>query len=201
MALNLLKLNIDVTDDDIDDMFPPKISRLARKHWTPVAVAKLATEFLVDRPGTRVLDIGSGAGKFCLIGAACTQGLFTGVEQRIELVELSRQLSLAYQVYNAKFIHGNITSISFDHYDSFYFYNSFYEHITALNRIDETIQFNISLYHQYSMYLLDQLDALPPGTRLVTYYGEQNIIPSSFKLLDSLKEDTLKFWEKRKNSL
>lgn len=197
MAFNLLKLNIDVTDDDIDIVFPPKINMLARKHWTPVAVAKLATEFLVDRPGTRVLDIGSGAGKFCLIGATCTRGFFTGVEQRKELVELSRQLGMAYKVDNAKFIHGNVTSISFDQYESFYFYNSFYEHITSLNRIDDTIAFSTNLYNQYSMYLLEQLDRLPGGSRLATYYSEQNIIPSSFKLLDSLKEDTLKFWEKR----
>ena len=44
-------------------------------HWTPVHVARRAAQFLVTGPETRVLDVGSGPGKFCLVGALATQGI------------------------------------------------------------------------------------------------------------------------------
>ena len=88
MVFELLKLNIHITDEQFNTIYPTSIRRLSEKHWTPVSVAKAAAEFLVTNPGTRVLDIGSGAGKFCMVGAVHTRGFFTGVEQREELVQL-----------------------------------------------------------------------------------------------------------------
>ncbi|NJM26667.1 MAG: methyltransferase domain-containing protein [Bacteroidia bacterium] len=125
MIFKLLRLNVDVTDDDFNAIYPENIRKLSRKHWTPVSVAKQAATFLAERPGTRVLDIGSGAGKFCMIGAAHTRGHFTGVEQRYDLVELSHRLASLHQIGNTAFVHGNIRSVKFRSYDAFYFYNSF----------------------------------------------------------------------------
>lgn len=196
MVFELLKLNIDVTEDDFNSIYPEKIRILARQHWTSVSVAKLASEFLVDRPGVKVLDIGSGAGKFCMIGATNTRGHFTGVEQRLELIELSRRVSDSYRIRNVKFIHANITSIKFSDYDAFYFYNSFYENINMANRIDDAIKLDIQLYHLYSVYIAGQFTSLPLGTRLVTFCSPLNIIPRSFKLQDSSRGGLLKFWEK-----
>lgn len=196
MVFELIKLNIDIPDNDFNAIYPPKISHLARRHWSSVSVSKLASEFLVDRPGTKVLDIGSGAGKFCMIGATNTKGHFTGVEQRKELVELSTQLSESYRIHNVKFVHANITSIKFVDYDAFYFYNSFYENIDKLNKIDDKVRLDIQLYHQYSVYLVEQLASLPLGTRLVTFCSPLTIIPQSFKLQDTEHSGLLKFWEK-----
>lgn len=196
MVFELLKLNIDIPDIDFNAIYPPRISSLAKKHWSSVSISKLASEFLVDRPGTKVLDIGSGAGKFCLIGATNTKGHFTGVEQRGELVELSARLSKSYRIHNVKFIHANITSIKFNDYDAFYFYNSFYENIDVLNSIDFSVRLDIQLYHRYSMHLVEQLVSLPAGTRLVTFCSPLSIVPQSFKLQDSSHGGLLKFWEK-----
>jgi len=41
---------------------------MSLKQWTPLAIARKAAEFLAE-PGSKVLDIGSGIGKFCLTGA------------------------------------------------------------------------------------------------------------------------------------
>jgi SAM-dependent methyltransferase len=196
MVFELLKLNLDIPDNDFNTIYPAKISSLARKHWSSVLVSKLASEFLVDRPGTRVLDIGSGAGKFCMIGATNTKGHFTGVEQRAELVELSTQLSVSHRIHNVKFIHANIMTIKFTDYDAFYFYNSFYENIDMLNSIDNTVRLDIQLYRQYSMYVVEQLAALSIGTRLVTFCSPSSIIPQSYKIQDSTNSGLLKFWEK-----
>lgn len=196
MIFELLRLNVDVTDEDFNSIYPEKIRILSRKHWTPVSIAKLTSEFLAERPGTKVLDIGSGAGKFCMIGAVNTKGHFTGIEQRPELVELSNRLSAAYYIRNVNFIHANITSIIFCEYDAFYFYNPFYENIDVSNKIDESVNLDIQLYHAYSLYVTEQLVLLPAGTRLVTFCSPLNIIPQAFKLQDAHHGGLLKFWEK-----
>ena len=196
MVFELLKLNIDIPDIDFNAIYPDRISNLARKHWSSVSVSRHASDFLVDKPGTKVLDIGSGAGKFCMIGATNTKGHFTGIEQRRGLVELSTQLSESYRIHNVRFIHANITSIRFADYDAFYFYNSFHENIDRLNSIDNTVKLDTQLYRQYSVYLMQQLASLPVGTRLVTFCSPLNIIPRSFKLQNSENSGLLKFWEK-----
>jgi SAM-dependent methyltransferase len=196
MIFELLRLSIDITDEDFNEIYPEHIKALARKHWTPVAVAKTASEFLVSRRGTRVLDIGSGAGKFCLIGAAHTKGHFTGIEQRPELVELSKKLSATYFLRNANFIHANVTSIRFSDYDAFYLYNPFQENIDIRHRIDETVRLSLELYDAYSIHTIDQLAALPPGARLATYWTPASVVPGSFKLIDTLYKGNLSLWEK-----
>src|SRR6187551_2747175 len=196
MIFELIKLNVDVTDDDFNAIYPDRISKLASKHWTSVSVAKLVSEYLVDRPGTKVLDIGSGAGKFCMVGAANTKGYFTGVEQRLELVELSSRISESYRIQNTKFIHANITTIDFNDYDSFYFYNSFYENIDMINKIDDKVKLDIQLYHLYSLHIVEQFASLPLGSRLVTFCSPLNIVPRSFKLQDATHGGLLKFWLK-----
>src|SRR5690349_15460565 len=117
---DLLNLHSEITDKEFDSIYPTEIRRLTNKHWTPVSVAKTASEFLANRRGIRVLDIGSGAGKFCIVGALNTRGHFTGIEQRQDLVTLSQDIATAHNVDNVTFIHGNITTIDFAEYDAFY---------------------------------------------------------------------------------
>lgn len=196
MIFDLLHLNIDITDEDFNEIYPEHIRALARKHWTPVAVAKTASEFLVGRRGTRVLDIGSGAGKFCMIGAANTKGHFIGVEQRMELVELSKKLAASYALRNTEFIHANVTSIRFSDYEAFYLYNPFQENIDVRHRIDEAVQLSTALYDAYSIHTINQLSRLPPGARLATYWTPVSVIPDSFRLIDTLYKGNLSLWEK-----
>ena len=73
----------------------------------------------------RLLDIGSGAGKFYMAGAYYKPGaFFTGVEQRKNLVNISRNIAGRLQLNNVQFIHDNFTRLDFQQYDHFYFYNS-----------------------------------------------------------------------------
>lgn len=196
MVIKRLRLNIDVSDNDFDALLPAKYEMISKKHWTSVRAAKLASDFLVEKFGTRVLDIGSGVGKFCMVGALTTNGFFTGVEQRQELINVARRLSNDYAIGNVRFIHGNITSIQFAEYDAFYFYNSFYENIEVENRIDSSVRVDIGLYHYYSTYVAGQLASLRPGSRVVTNCASPSIIPKSFKLVDTVYHGKLNFWEK-----
>src|SRR6185437_914320 len=64
--------NATLTDSDFDAIYPAPVRRVSASFWTPVSVAVRAADLLVDDPSTRVLDIGSGVGKFCIVGAAFT---------------------------------------------------------------------------------------------------------------------------------
>jgi SAM-dependent methyltransferase len=196
MVFELLRLSIDITDEDFNRIYPHDIRVLSSKHWSPVAVAKAASEFLIDRPGARILDVGSGAGKFCMVGAAHTKGHFTGVEQRQHLVELSEKISILHGLRRVKYLHANITDIDFRDYTAFYFYNSFYENVNPVNKIDDTVQLDVQLYDSYSVYMVEQLSSLPSGTRFASYYTPSTVVPRSYRLVDSLYDGLLNFWEK-----
>src|SRR5690349_20850229 len=177
MVFELLRLSIDVTDEDFNAIYPQNIRVLSAKHWSPVAVAKTASEFLTDRPGARILDIGSGVGKFCMVGATHTKGHFTGVEQRKHLVELAEKISIRHGLRRVKYLHANITDIDFSDYTAFYFYNSFYENTQPAHKIDDTVRFDVKLYDTYSMYMVEQLSNLPSGTRFAAYCTPAPVIP------------------------
>jgi cyclopropane fatty-acyl-phospholipid synthase-like methyltransferase len=196
MILEYQKLNINVGDDEFNSMYPVNIRKAATRHWTPVAVAKKAADYLVKTPGAKVLDIGSGSGKFCMIGAMYTKGNFTGVEQRENLVGLSNRISSKYSISNVNFIHANILEIPFPKYEAFYFYNSFHENIDENDKIDNEIGTSHHLYKYYTDYLNKQLSLMPIGTRLATYWCSGNEIPDSYKLRFIAFEGLLKFWEK-----
>ncbi|MNQ54809.1 23S rRNA m(5)U1939 methyltransferase [compost metagenome] len=128
-----------------------------------------AAEFLADKPQRKVLDIGVGVGKFCLVGASSSHGIFYGLEQRASLIKLSKKIADKYEITNVEFIHSNINKTNFSDFEAFYFYNSFYENIDSSCLIDKTIIPGRELFYSYSKYVKEQLHKTPIGTRLVTY--------------------------------
>ncbi|AIM36864.1 SAM-dependent methyltransferase [Sphingobacterium sp. ML3W] len=196
MIFKALRSDANVDDSTFNDLYPPDIKELAQRHWTPVDVAKMAANYLVQHPNDKVLDIGAGAGKFCLVGAACTEGMFYGVEQRESLVEISNEIAQKHQIDNVEFIHANIDQISFSDYDSFYFYNSFYENMDTSSPIDHSILPDQELYYSYTEYLRKQLKQMPVGTRIVSYWSGWEEIPTSFDLDKTACSGLLNFWRK-----
>ena len=183
-----------ISDKDFDDNFSGEIERQSARHWAPAAIVKRAAKFLVNKPGVKVLDIGSGVGKFCVIGAACNEGFFTGVEQREHLCLLADRVARRFNVTDVKFIHANVTEVDFSQYDAFFFYNAFYENIEPDDAIDTSIDLNASLYELYTAQITEKLLAMPKGTRLVTYWGDW--IPRGYNLVYTNGNDALRFWER-----
>ncbi|MDQ6622310.1 MAG: class I SAM-dependent methyltransferase [Verrucomicrobiota bacterium] len=186
-----------IEDEKFDQAFRPRIRRLSSLFWTPVAIAAKAAELLVPAPGTRVLDIGSGPGKFCLIGATLTEGHFTGVEQRLELVAAAREAARALGVSNVEFVHANVTEIHFAEYDSFYLFNPFEENLLG-HKIDSAIPLTAQLFKKYTRHVAAQLGARPIGTRVVTYAGYADEVPSCYECEAAHFDDDLKLWIKRR---
>lgn len=197
MVIKRLKTGDKVSDDEFDAIYTRRIREVSKIHFTPVDVAKTASRFLVGKPGVKVLDVGSGAGKFCMIGAACTQGFFTGVEQRESFYQLSELLSGYYRLRNTTFIHSNIMEIEFRQFDAIYFFNSFYENILQNNPIDGSVKLDKTLYPVYAQYMREQLNKMPVGTRLATYFSYMCEVPDSFKIQAMGFDGKLKLWEKR----
>lgn len=185
------------SDLNFNSLYPELIQEAAEKHWTRIEVAKKAAAFLATSAEAKVLDIGSGAGKFCLV-AANEHPLthFYGVEQRQNLVDISNGLAKELELDNVLFICDNICNIDFEKYDHFYFYNSFYENVPGTQKIDYSIKYSEDLYNFYNRYLYKQLDKMPSGTRLVTYHSFGSEIPAGYEVVHTDYSEFLKFWIK-----
>ncbi len=196
MLFKYIKSNVEIIDSEFDLIYPLKIKKASEIHFTPIKVAKVAAQYLANGKDTKILDVGAGAGKFCMIGSACTEAHFIGVEQRKNLCTTATLISKHYNLTNVEFINSNITDIDFREFDAFYFYNSFYENLCPLGKIDNSVDLRRELYEGYSLYVKEQLDQMSIGTRLVTYFSFLEEVPESFKVQFSFFDDKLKMWKK-----
>lgn len=192
-----LKSGLIVTDEDFDTLYSDRVKAISEFHFTPVAVAIAAAEYLVQEPGTKVLDIGSGAGKFCVIGAACTTGMFTGVEQRESLFQKSLLLSESEGLTNTRFLHANITEIDFQAFDAVYFFNAFFENNFSADPMEHAATMDKELFAAYNQYVRAQLSRMPVGTRLATYFSYLDEVPRElYADRGTGFEGKLRFWER-----
>ena len=184
-------------DQSFCRLYPPYIRQLDKIHWSPLAVTRRVAKFLVAGKNIKVLDIGSGAGKFCLAAAFYQpSGFFCGVEQRQNLIELALMAKEKLGYTNVDFLHRNFTQVNFREFDAFFFYNSFFENVPGSERIDESLSYSLDLYLYYSRYLCKQLKELPVGTKLATYCSWEDEIPEEFVVVEEETEDHLKLWKK-----
>jgi hypothetical protein len=156
----------EAADRDLDRVYPEAVRKLSRTHWTPVEAARRAAQWLVTRPGAKILDVGSGAGKFCIVGALVTQGEFTGVERHAPLVAVATAVARTYRIERARFRAGDATREDCRGYDGIYLYNPFAVEIDveapAADARDEDA---------WRERTRERLATVAPGTRIVTYAG------------------------------
>jgi len=185
------------SDNQFHRVYPIPTQMLAARHWTPLHIARMAAQFLASQTGARVLDIGSGAGKFCLAGAYYKpDAVFYGVEQRKQLIDHARAARDILGLQNAHFLYQNLTQLDFKQYDHFYFYNSFYENLADTEKIDDNIICAPHLYDYYNRCLYKKLDEMPAGTKLATFHTIEDKIPSGYHMIEEHFGTLLKFWMK-----
>lgn len=186
------------SDLALNQLYPESSQLLAEKHWTPLNIARKAARYLANEEGARILDIGSGVGKFCLAAAYHQPNAqFFGIEQRHHLYHTAETARLNLALPNVEFIYGNFTQLDLTAYDHFYFYNSFHENLVDHDHIDESIDYSVELYFYYTRFLFKQLEKMPSGTRIVTYHSLEGEIPPGFNLAGSVMDSQLKFWIKQ----
>jgi len=189
----------EVNDRDFDRLLPKSVQKLSRLHWSPVSVARRAAELLAQVPGARILDVGSGAGKFCLIGALTTSGHFTGIEEHAPLVRLAKELSRRYGIAHAQFHTGDATAVDWAGYDGIYLYNPFAEEIHLTRHGLLSMGSQPDRYSRLIGGAQAQFDRLKSGARVALFYGFGGQRPAGFEVLlsEPQRAGTLEFWVKR----
>lgn len=187
-------------DQSFDYHLPQRVRVKSAFHFTPVTVARRAAQLLAPRDGMRVLDVGAGPGKFCVIAArerpTCK---FVGIEQRPLLVELAQRLAHRMSAANATFLQGDALEHDWSGYDALYLFNPFGELLlrSALT-IDQTVLRSQSRFEACVDGTRAKLAALRPGTRVVTYHGLGAAAPDGYELAErvQLGTDVLELWIK-----
>ena len=101
------------TDDTFDQFMPGDLEIVSRTYWTPIEVATRVAEWLDELSIDTLMDIGSGAGKFCVAAAIVGKCRFIGLEQRPRLVIAARTLAQAFGVGDQiQFVVGDLDAIA-----------------------------------------------------------------------------------------
>lgn len=189
-----MQRRVAISDHELDQVFPEELRDRSHLHWTPVAIAMRVVELLAPGPGARVLDVGAGVGKVCLIGALMTRATWWGIEQDATLVSAANQAAWALDVIRGtRFVHGDGSRLEWDEFDALYFYNPF----GTLMLAPHASAFVRYATLQATMRRVDQrLAGTRVGTRVVTYHGFGGRLPPGFALVsrEPAGGDALELW-------
>jgi SAM-dependent methyltransferase len=161
------------SDDAFDEQLPGCLQIKSSMHFTPLVVARQAATLLAPEPGMTVLDVGAGAGKFCLAAAlAVPTATFIGVELRGHLVRLASRLAMQLALQNVRFLHCDALNLDWSQFDAFYLYNPFAEQLfEPAFVLDRSIELDPLNFVVYVTGVRRRLAEARIGTRLVTYHG------------------------------
>jgi SAM-dependent methyltransferase len=183
-----------VADAELDQLFPEELRDRSHLHWTPIAVAVRAAALLAPAPRLRILDVGAGVGKLCLVGAAVTGATWWGIEQDATQVAAANHAAWALDVEaRTRFVHGDGSRLAWDEFDGFYFYNPF----TTLMLAPHASPFVRYATIQSTLRRIEQrLATARPGTRVVTYHGFGGKLPAGYALAarEPAGGDALELW-------
>ena len=193
----MLKTQQSKKTKEFDQLLSPAFKKVGDIHWTPTAIVVKAAKWLGENSESKVLDIGSGVGKFCMVGAGVSEAHFTGVELRKNLVDEANKIKEELGLKKVSFLNQNITTVSFKEYDAFYFYNPFCEHTAVADWIDKKADISLEKLAEYENHIYDELAKKEKGTKLVTYLSASFNLPESYFAVEILNDGDLVFWEKR----
>lgn len=187
-----------VSDERFDLVFPQSLRELSPFQWTPISVIQTALSLFQLKSTSKVLDIGSGPGKYCLVSAMLSKSMFVGVEQRTNLHTIANNLAFAFTIPNVQFLKGNMGTLDWSIFDAFYFYNPFYENLTTNHSIDEVIPKKVDTYFHYLKKVKEKLGSMPKKTQVVTYHSIGGRMPESYKCKEKIKLEAgdLELWIK-----
>lgn len=191
-------------DRVFDRFLPYELRVVSGQYWTPLVVAVRVAEWLDELDIRTVVDVGSGAGKFCVAAASAGSAHFTGVEQRARLVSAARDLARTFEVdARVTFVHATLGEAPMPEADAYYLYNPFGENLFGLGEhLDEDVELSIARYRRDVLAVEDMLRSAATGTYLVTYNGFGGRVPATYLevCVDREMPNVLRAWKKTSDS-
>jgi predicted RNA methylase len=188
-----LRRGVEIADAELDRVFPDELRARSQVHWTPVTVALRVAALLAPPPEARVLDVGAGVGKLCLIGALVTGATWWGIEQDAVQVAAANQAAWALDATRTRFVHGDGSRLAWDGFDALYFYNPF---STVMLGPHASPFVRYATVHATLRRIEQRLATARPGTRVVTFHGFGGRWPPGFTRLasESIADGALELW-------
>ena len=192
-----------VRDYDFDAWLPEFVRCHSPRHWTQVGVAARASRWLAKCGVSKVLDVGSGTGKFCVVGALSSELAFVGVEHRSPLVEAARSVAAAYGVsHRVEFVHGDVSELDASSFDALYLYNPFEENLhPASVWIDRTVKIGHKQFARSVSKVERMLRSRPTGSYVITYNSFGGRVPDCYDLEKAklAGANLLRLWRKTRD--
>ena len=164
--VSAFRAGIEVPDELFDRVFPRPLRPRSELHWTPVEVGRAVAQLLA--PARRVLDVGAGVGKACLVGALGSASEWTGVERDPELAQVGNAAAALLGIdHRARVEQGEAEMLDWSRFDGFYLYNPFGE---ALVATDDVLRRRAEWTSDVEL-VEARLRAAPRGTRVAVYHG------------------------------
>ena len=171
-----------VDDRLFDDVYPLHIRRASSIHWTPVEVAVRAAKLLAIEPGARILDIGSGVGKFCIVAAAAVDARVHGIEHRPHLVAIAERAAARVGV-EVTFRTRTFAPEDAEGVDGIYLFNPFAENVcSSADSIDVTVERSFARFERDIATAEELFRQARVGARVVTYCGFGGRLPAGYTL-------------------
>ena len=187
-------------DRAFDRFLPAALNLASSQFWTPLAVVQRAAEWIDELSIETVVDVGSGAGKFCVAAALFTRARYIGIEHRPHLVEAARELARAFEVDDrVSFEIGSLGEAPLPEGHAYYLYNPFGENLFGpTDHLDEEVELSTERYFRDVAVVENHLRMAPVGTCLMTYNGYGGAVPTSYQQvrIDRKIPNLLRMWKK-----
>lgn len=197
----------EVADHAFDRLYPAPLRSMSRVHWTPLAVARRAVELLAPLAGERMLDVGAGVGKVCLVGALRSPATWTGLELRPALIRAAEQAARALGVADrTSFFATDMVTFDWAGYDGVYLYNPFGEYLMpaaapSLREVgplagEYAHPARVARHRRLVAATEEKAWGLRPGARVVTFHGFGGVWPPCLDLVhrEKISTDVLEVW-------
>ncbi len=189
------------SDRAFDRWLSDEQQRVSNTYWTPLSVTVRVSQWL-HRHGVRsVVDIGSGAGKFCVATALTSECAFTGIEQRQYLVQAARRLAEQFDVDDrVRFIEGTFGIDPMPEGEAYYLFNPFRENLELPERrLDDHLALDRVRYDHEVGRMTSFLEGLHVGTLVIVYGGFGGRMPKCYEVVEVDRElpCMLRCWRKQ----
>ena len=193
----ILNLKIPLTDDEFDAVLPIHIRKLSNRHFTNLEVSREVSQRLNEYKDLNLLDLGCGIGKFCVVVASITKHNITGIDFRHDYILIAKRFKDKYNLKNLNFINQNILKVNFKTFNAFYLFNPFLEQIDNTARMDDDYETSPLLYSIYENHVRQELQKMPAGTIVITYYVNPQQMPFNYEISQTSFDGFLKIWTKK----